>query len=76
MVSSAPHHPRKNVTGEFGGENNSLSCRFCKLYKHTTGQHELGGGLKLKLHSLMVNPAEAILNVSLARGDPLSLDLA
>lgn len=75
MVSSAPHHLRK-IRGEFRGENNSLSCCFCKLYKHTTGQHELDGGLKLKLHGLMVNPAEAILNVSLARGDPLSLDLA
>lgn len=33
-------------------------------------------GLMLKPYSLMVNPAEAILNVSPARGNPLSLDLA
>lgn len=64
--------------GEFVVENNSLSCCFCKFYKHMTGHCELGGGgagggLKLKLHCLTVNPAGSILNMFLCQREPVIL---
>ena len=58
--------------GEFVVENNSLSCCFCKFFKHMTGQRELGG-LKLKLHCLTVNPAGSILNMFLCQREPVIL---